>query len=437
MAETMPGRPAAFPLTDHPLRRFLVGEVHARPYEVMAAPVRASHLAIAHCEGCDAETERTHLSVLLAAHGAELPGEGATHFSRDLGALRLRYERHTEFTTYTFLRFDPFTHPFQGTALELVAHDWLARLPGEVMTAIHFGVEKGSRYAEAMAALFDGNPLVGSRVVGGAGEIWTDFRLHADGFGRVLVRDIGLSEGQIGRLVQRLLEIETYRLMALLALPPARNSNAEVARIDADIAAIIAALADPEVRQNDRELLERLTGLAAEAERLDAATAFRLSAARAYYAIVKQRIADLREERIPGTQTVAEFMDRRLAPAMKTCETASERQTMLSARISRTGDLLRTRVDIALEEKNAELLRSMNRRAKLQLRLQEMVEGLSVVAISYYLLGLVGYIAKGGKAAGVHVDPDLAGLVALPVAVAAVILGLRRLRRAIGHSGEE
>ncbi len=437
MAETMPGPPAAFPLTEHPLRSALTGEVHARPYEVMAAPVRASHFAVVHGPGSDPEAERAHVVELLASHGAEPPGGGANHFNRDLGALRLRYERHTEFTTYTFLRFDPFTHPFQETALDLVARDWLIRLPGEAIAAIHLGVEQGSRYPEAMATLFDGNPLVGCRVVGGSGEIWTDFRLHADGFGRMLVRDVGLSQGQIGRLVQRLLEVETYRLMALLALAPARHSNTEVTRIDGDIAAIITALADPDIRQNDRDLLERLTGLAAEAERLDAATAFRLSAARAYYAIVKQRIADLREERIPGTQTVAEFMDRRLAPAMRTCETAGERQAMLSARISRTGDLLRTRVDIALEEKNAELLRSMNRRAKVQLHLQETVEGLSVVAISYYLLSLVGYVAKGAKAAGMHIDSDLAGLVALPVILAAVILGLRRLRRVIGRMNGE
>ena len=437
MAETMPGRTAAVTLREHPLRRGLAGEVHARPYEVMAAPVRASHLALAHGDQGDAAAERAHLAALLAAHGVEPPGEGATHFSRDLGGLRLRYERHIEFTTYTFLRFDPFDHPFRETALDLVAADWLAGLPGQVIAALHLGVEDRAATPERTAALFDGNPLVGSRVGSGAAEIWTDFRLHADGFGRVLIHDTGLSPGQTGRLVQRLAEVETYRLMALLAFPAARRANAEVARIDGDIAAIIGALADPAIRQNDRDLLDRLTGLAAEAERLDAATAFRLSAARAYYAIVKSRIADLREERIPGAQTVAEFMQRRLAPAMKTCETAGERQAMLSARVSRTGDLLRTRVDIALEEKNAELLRSMNRRAKMQLRLQETVEGLSVVAISYYLLGLAGYAAKGAKAAGLHIDSDLAGLAALPVVVAAVVLGLRRLRKALGHGGEE
>ena len=232
--------------------------------------------------------------------------------------------------------------------------------------------------------------------------------------------------------------------MALLAFPLARQAGVEVARIDRAIAAIITALADPDVAQNDRELLESLTGLAAESECLDAATAFRLSAARAYYAIVIQRIGELREERIPGLQMVAEFMDRRLAPAMKTCEAAADRQAMLAGRVSRTSDLLRTRVDIALEEKNADLLKSMNRRAKVQLRLQETVEGLSVVAISYYLLSLIGYAAKGLKAAGLPVDTDVAQLVALPIILGGVAPrsaacamswgGARRSERPVPHA---
>jgi uncharacterized membrane-anchored protein len=277
---------------------------------------------------------------------------------------------------------------------------------------------------------------VGAGVLGGAGEAWTDFRLHADGFSRVLLRDRHLTRGQTGRLLQRLLEIETYRMMALLAFPAARQANAEVGRMDKGLADIVTELADPGIASNDRDLLERLTGLAAEAERLDAATSFRLAAARAYYAILNQRTAELREERVPGIQTIEEFMDRRLAPAMKTCESAAERQQLLARRAARTGDLLRTRVDIALEEKNRDLLKSMNRRAKLQLRLQETVEGLSVVAISYYLLGLVFYAAKGLKAAGLPVDPDVAAMVAIPVIIGAVILGLRRLRRALVHGGD-
>ncbi|CAA7623410.1 DUF3422 family protein [Magnetospirillum sp. UT-4] len=434
MADTMPARVPA--LTEHPGRRALAGEVHARPYEQVSAPLRASHLAVLH-DGDDAARERSHLAELLASHGAEPPGEGATYFSRELGALRLRWERHTEFSSYTFLRFDAFDQPFSPTALDLVPVDWVERLPGQLMTAVHLAVEGRVRGSDDMAALFDGNPLVGSTVLGGAGEAWTDFRLHADGFGRVLVRDRSLTRGQTGRMLQRLLEIETYRMMALLAFPVARHANAEVARIERALADIVTELADPEVEQNDRDLLDRLTGLAAQAERLDADTSFRLTAARAYHAIVGQRIAELREDRISGVQTIEEFMDRRLTPAMKTCESAAERQAMLGRRAARAGDLLRTRVDIALEEKNRDLLKSMDRRAHMQLRLQETVEGLSVVAISYYLLGLVLYAAKGAKAAGLLVDPDIAALAAIPIVVGGVMLGVRRLRRVLGHGGGE
>jgi len=435
MADTMPGR--SWALNEHSLRRVLAGEVHARPYEQIAAPFRASHLAILH-DGLSAADERAYLTELLAIHGAEAPADSTNYFSRELGALRLRWERHAEFSTYTFLRFDSFDHPFAEPALALVPVEWLERLPGSVLTATHLAVEKTPRSADDIGTLFDGNPLIAAKILGSAAECWTDFRLHADGFGRIWVRDKDLTKGQTGRVMQRLLEIETYRMMALLGFPPARQANAEMARMDAGLAAIVTELADPAIAQNDRELLERLTALAAEAERLDAANSYRLGAARAYYAIVNQRIAELREDRIPGLQTIGEFMDRRLAPAMKTCESAAERQQLLARRAARAGDLLRTRVDIALEEKNRDLLRSMNRRAQLQLRLQETVEGLSVVAISYYLLGLVLYAAKGLKGAGLPVDPDIAALVALPVIVGAVVLGVRRLRRALvsGH-GEE
>lgn len=433
MAEAMPGRMWAF--SEHGQRRVLAGEVHARPHEQLSAPVRASHLAILH-EGLTAEAERAFVTRLLAVHGAEPPGEGATHLSRDLGGLRLKWERHSEFSTYTLLRFDAFDAPFDGSALDLCPSDWVDGLPGPVIAALHVAVEAAGRGAEDLAARFGGNQLIGAKVLGGAGEVWTDFRLHADGFGRALVLDQGLSRGQIGRLLQRLVEIETYRMMALLAFPVARHAFFEVTRMDAGLATIVTELADPAAKQNDRALLDRLTALAAEAERLDAGTSFRLSAARAYYDIVTRRIAELREDRIPGTQTMGEFMDRRLAPAMRTCESAAERQQLLARRAARAGDLLRTRVDIALEEKNRDLLNSMNRRAKLQLRMQETVEGLSVVAISYYALGLVLYAAKGLKAAGLHVDPDMAALASLPIILGAVAVGVRRLRRALGH-GEE
>lgn len=421
------GAAVAFGLAEHPLRRILADEVHARPFEALRAPLQASHLALRGAAG------RDHLAALCARRGVAPPPPAANYLSADFGGFRLRWEAHAEFSTFTVFRCDDPADPFATTALDVVPADWLAGLGGEVLVALHVAVLPVTASSPDLTAAFAGHPVIGSRVQGAA-RAWTDFRLHGDGFGRALIRDEGLTAGQTGRLVQRLLEIETYRIMALLAFPLAREAAPRLSAVDHDLGAIVAEIAAG--GDNDRPLLDRLTRLAAECERISAATAFRLSAARAYYGIVQQRIAELREERIPGLQTIGEFMGRRLTPAMSTCQSLAERQDALAARVARASSLLRTRVDIALEERNAALLKSMNRRARLQLRLQETVEGLSVVAISYYVVGLLGYLAKGAKAAGASLNPDLVMLAALPLTIVMVWLGVRRLRRAIGHAGE-
>lgn len=415
-------------LQEHPLRQVLAGEVHARPYDTIPTPVRISHIAILHDCSAPPDQWHGHLAQLLSAHGAELPGTDVSFIQRDLGALRLRYERHSEFATYTFMRFDPFDQPFTDNAIDLVPRTWLDTLPGKALVALHLVFVKGPPLGEAPVAEFEGNRMVGANLMDGAAQLWTDFRLHADGFSRMLVRDNFLYRGQVGRLSQRLWEIETYRMMALLAYPPARQAAGEIGRIHNDVAEIINALADPQVPSSDRNLLDKLTDLAAQAEHLVSANTYRLSATQAYYSLVLHRIGELREIRIPGVQTVGEFMARRVAPAMATCSNCSDRLNALAKRIARASDLLRTRVDIAVEEQNTDLLKAMNRRARLQLRLQEAVEGLSVVAISYYLLGLTGYLLKGLKAAGLHIDPELLLLGALPVIGLTVVFGLRHVR---------
>ncbi len=439
MSEGMPPNDTldeAFRLVEHPLRRVLADEVHARPYEALRAPVRASHLALATGEGAYG-TDRAHVEALCSRSGIAPPPAGAIHFSADFGDFRLRWERHTEFSTYTFYRGGPFDEPFAATACELAPTDWLAALPGKVLVAVHTAVDTARRSADEMAAIFAGHAVIGSRVVSGAAEAFTDFRIHADGFSRILVYDQGLTVNQTGRLIQRLLEIETYRIMALRAFPLARELGPQLTRMDKDLAEIVAAMAGPAGDAEDRALLGRLTDLAAQAEHRAAEHSYRFSAAKAYYALVAKRIEELREERIAGMQMIGEFMDRRLGPAMKTVESTVDRHAILLRRVSRAGALLRTRVDIALGEKNGDLLKSMNRRAELQLRLQETVEGLSVVAISYYLLGLIGHVATGLKAAGLRIDSDLADLIGLPVVLGMVALGVRRLRRAVGHKGAE
>jgi len=233
-----------------------------------------------------------------------------------------------------------------------------------------------------------------------------------------------------GRVLQRLLEIETYRMFALLALPLAREVGAKLAAAEGELAGITGLMVK-ESPADEPALLDRLTRLAAAVESEVAASSYRFGAARAYYGLVRQRIAELREQRIVGIQTIDEFMQRRLAPAMSTCESVARRQAELSERVARASDLLRTRVDIVREMQNQELLASMNRRARLQLRLQETVEGLSVAAITYYLVGLVGYAAKAFKSAGYAVDPDIAMGVSIPLVALLAAVGIGYVRRSV------
>lgn len=425
-------------MAEHPLRAALSNEVHARPHEELKGAWRVTHFAMFTGEAGPGE-DRALLADLLAAHDRQAPPDDAVYLSVDLGDFRLRWERHTEFSTWTFLvpgAFDP-ARAFAQTALETVPDAWIHRLPGQRLVAMHVAVDEHERTADQLSGLF-GARVVGSRVGGGAGAVYTDFLLHDDGFSRALIVNRSLTPGQAGRTVQRLLEIETYRMMALLAFPQARETGPGCHASSRDWRNLMAELAeanggDPD---RDRRLLGRLTEYAAENERLLTGLNFRLSASRAYHAIVRRAVADLREERIEGLQTLAEFLARRLSPAMNTCEYVGGRMETLSKRLTRAGDMLRTRVDIALGENNRDLLYSMNRRAELQLRLQETVEGLSVVAISYYLLGLLGHAAKGLKAVGLlPVDPAVAVLAGLPLVVALVLVGVRRLRKAVTTRG--
>ncbi|MCK5276753.1 MAG: DUF3422 domain-containing protein [Alphaproteobacteria bacterium] len=423
---------------EHDLRYSLVNEVHARPFEQLRPPLRASHIAMLHTEP-GAMRDHRHVAELCESHGLPVPNEGATHYSADFGAFRLKWEWHSEFATYTFFRGGEFTDPFARPAISRVSEDWLAGLPGELLVAVNIAVEHRDAPERSIGDLGEflvADSLAGSRMAGGNAVAWTDFRLHEDGFGRILVRDVGLRSRQAGRLVQRLLEIETYRTMALRTLPLAREAGAEITDAAGELNEIAERMPQIEGLEDEKAMLDRLTRLAARLERLASRNSYRFSAAAAYYALVETRVGELREERIEGLQTIDEFMDRRMLPAMRTCQSTATRQDRLAERVARATTLLRTRVDLAMEAQNRDLLRSMDRRARLQLRLQETVEGLSVAAISYYLVGLVGYAAKGVAAAGLPVPVELVTGLSIPVVVLIVWSALQRVRRRLARDDD-
>ena len=121
-------------------------------------------------------------------------------------------------------------------------------------------------------------------------------------------------------------------------------------------------------------------------------------------------------------------MLRRFEPAMRTVKSAEKRLEALASRARRAGELLRTRVDVERSAQNQALLASMDRRADLALRLQHTVEGLSVVAISYYAVSLASYALYPLTTALDISKGTLTALITLPV-VGLIWLGVRRVRK--------
>ncbi|MBP5858502.1 DUF3422 domain-containing protein [Marivibrio halodurans] len=438
-AAAEPGH-GVLPPTEHPLRYQLSNELHARPFEELTAPADIVLYAMVTGEGT-AGDDRAHLTRLCDRFGINPPMAGANFFSADFGAFRLRWERHSEFTGYTVIRPRTGGAPFAEPAGNALPADWFEGLPGELLVATHLVLlsrDDPVPDQRTLERLFVPASLVTSLLAGGSAQVWTDLRIHPDGHNRILLRDLHMQNRKAGRVVQRLLEIATYRNVALLALPLARETSPRIARIDRALADLTAMMAETGAADShdDGDLLERLTRQSAEIERLASETAYRFSAAKAYHALIETRLLELREEQIDGYQTIAEFLERRLGPAMRTCASVGDRLADLSRRATRAANLLRTRVDFALERQNQNLLHSMDRRAKLQLRLQQTVEGLSVAAISYYLIGLIGYATKALAKAGAPVDPTLATGVSVPFIVALLWVGMHRTRRMIQRRDE-
>lgn len=425
------------PIQEHPLRHALNAEVHARPPVPLQCPEAITYLALLH-DADGASDEAAHIKLLATQLGLSEPDTDSGHVAFDAGDFRLRWERHNEFSTYTFFRHTDTSSDGEEHALLPVPTIWRNSIPGRLIVATHITIKPAGTASpeEDIAASHPaGAPVVAARIAGGAGWVVTDFHIR-DGYSRFLILNASLTPRQAGRTVQRLLEIETYRTMALLAFPVAKQVRELLARAEGELASLMDDMGHTATPDDERAVLDRLTRLAAEVEQSVASTTFRFGAAAAYYQLVRQRIADLRETRIPGYPTIEEFMERRLTPAINTCATMSRRQEDLSGRIARNSQLLRTRVDIALERQNQQLLTQMNHRVKLQLHLQKTVEGLSIVAITYYGSQLVHYLAKGAKSVLIPVTPEQVTAIAIPIIAVLVHLGLRRTRALLeSHDG--
>lgn len=414
----------------HPQRTALHNEIHARPPEALTPPLAISHVVM-WADAAQREASREHLAALLRDNHLAPPDARMTHLRADLGAFHVRWELHTEFISWTFsapLQVEGFGRQEPAGALAAVPREWLAALPGQCLCQLNLWVLQMGTLPDnvLLVHVLREETLVASSIAGGHAQVFTDFVLQADGSSRMVLLAGAMSPRRVGRAVQRLLEIETYRMTALMGLPVAREAGEALAQAERELAALAEAIRVAE-RDAEAQLLDRLTRLAGQVESLYASTHARFSASSAYFELVDRRIRDIGEARLRNLQTIGEFMDRRLSPARSTCEWTVRRQNALSERVSRVSNLLRTRVEIAQEQGTQQLLASMNQRQDMQLRLQSTVEGLSVAAITYYVVGLVSYLAKGAQKLGWPWSPESTAAVAIPVVALGVWWSLRRM----------
>ena len=325
---------------DHPQRITLANEVHARPPETLKTPARATYVAVM-VSRKERQDEHAHLMTLCEQFGVQPPSGDANHFVAQLGELRLKWERHAEFSGYAFHVHGVGPRDDEAPATALLPESWLVAIPGQTIVAAHavvVGYSGEKSYSSFIERHFPTGAVVGAEIGDGAGFAFTDFQIHEDGYERFLVLDRDMTPRQAGRMTQRLFEIEAYRVMALLALPIARAQTPRAAEVEQTLASLTKRMAQE--RGDDEALLASLTRLAARIENAIDESQYRFSAGRAYYDLVRSRIDELRERPLPGIQTIDEFMTRRLAPAMATCTTVSQRLGDLSKRVSQASGLL-------------------------------------------------------------------------------------------------
>jgi len=409
--------------SDHPK---LIDELHSRPQFELEAPCTVAHLAV--LTTSDGPGLKQRIDALCRQHDQQGPGEQRYHAVR-LGNITLRWEYHTEFESIAVIRADADASETHCPTEDLPS-DWLDSLQGRIVSAARLFVRSAETSTAAPEPPATQPPVVGGMLVDGTAEVTTDLKADDLGFVNFRIEFQTPTQGErTGRLVQRLIEVETYRMMALLGLPAARELGPRLDQLEARLVELSAQLGKTSDHSSEQALFDELFKIAQASEELLSSHAFRFSATAAYGRIVRDRLAELDEVAVMRRQPLGGFLYRRFEPALRTCEATRDRQESLSRRISRTANLARTRLEVTLQKQNRSLLSTMARRAQMQLRLQQTVEGLSVMAIGYYSIGILGYLLGGVLAPG---PLQLSLSAAAPLVLLLIWWLLKKRRRSLG-----
>ena len=410
--------------SEHYLRRELHNELHARPSLYF-----------------DGDTDVWHVAVVGEGGPPPLPaglpgladvtttGQGSHGIGR-VGEGRLKWEAHTEFLTLTYAT-GAISNTGQGPPEAF--QECIRHLTGSVIAAACVLVRE--EQADSPLSRPEGD-FVASKVGGGDAEVHSNFRLSDNGFVEFLFFNRKLNAYRAGRMVRRLLEIDTYRMMALLGVSTARETLAKIGQYDDRLAILVEHMQS--AAKVDKALLSEVTNLSSQVLNFSAVARQRFGATKAYAEIVASRMIELREDRVEQRQRFCTFVDRRFQPAIRSVTAAERRLDELSGRVALAGDLLRTTVQVQLEDQNASLLASMEQRTRVQVHIQQAVEGFSVIAISYYAVGLAKICLESGV--GLGLDPHAAKIIALaavPIFVFAVWRLVHHVRQSISRADDQ
>ena len=423
-------------MEEHSQRRVLSDELHARAFHEFEGAGRFIRYVFLTDGNSGAVID--YINAFLESAGRDPLPAGSKFLRLEMDGYALRVEQHTEFMSVSFVEkgqkratglledaFDP--------SLEHLPLAWAAGIPAPVFHAIWLeigGKSPRGLTPEKMMKMMQSRAIASNHFSGGDAQIHFAFDIDSAGFSRIALFNDRISANRMGRVVQRVVELETYRLLALIGFASVRENSATLGRIESTVAGLTTDLA-AQIKQPDGQVQQLLTVLstqAADLEEIYSKTSYRLAATKAYEAILMDRIASLQLSRLEGFQGVPGFLGRRMTPALDSCRAFSERLSRLSERITRAGDLMRTQTEMIIQRQNRDLLQSMNERAQHQLRLQQTVERLSVAAVTYYGVGLVGYLARPLPLDDWNWDINLVKAAAVPVIAFLVWLAIRGVR---------
>jgi len=385
-------------------------ELHARPYIKLGNNLRTFHFAYLIKENDENKSWNYLDKFLRKINFQKLPNESSKYWVAEGKDLTVRYECHTEFISLTLIYSNKIENKnkpklFDENFLNLLPIDFLENFPGDhfLSTWIEMAPSNFNFKPIDIEEFFYHDNFAGSNVAEDGANVFMSFKSDrtdflGSGFRRVFIQNKNLRTRRTGRLLQRIVELETYQVLSLLGLPQVRQETLNLSNLEKQITEITKSVSKTAKKNLNKKSiaypdyqkdLNELSYVVAKIEEIDSSSNYRLSATAAYYKLVEQRIQDLREERLESFQTNYEFLSRRLQPAIRTTEAFSRRLESLAIRAQRADNLVRTQIEMGVQIQNKNLLESMELRARAQLRLQETVESLSIVAITYYIVGLL------------------------------------------------